>query len=248
MKQLAAIILAVLLTGCGSMIPKKVEFFQDTVAKYPEPSPALREQMRQAVYRAHDKAAVTVRAAVAENASTNVIAPAKEVERLTESVSFSLGPPEDPPMRGVTSEAIAFKLERSVAKLNEKIEDFKTDNNVNTGKKIEGTGLVQISYVWYVGGILAAICLLFIAGKIALTLFAAANPAAAVGLGVVNVAQAVVTKGFSQLIKGGENFKNWVEKEVSDPAVKQKVLEAFRATHKQAQDFDVQSTVRAVTS
>lgn len=242
------ITLAALLTGCGTLVPKQVEFFQDKVEKYPEPSPALREQMRQAVYRAHEKATEVVQVAVKEQASTNIVTPAKEVEKLTEAVSFSLGPPENPPMIGMVSEEIAYKLEKSVARLNTKIENFKADNNENIGKKIEGTGIVQIPYIWYIGGILAAVFLLFVVGKIALTVMAAANPAATIGLGVVNAAQSVVTKGFSQLIKGGENFKNWVNKEISDPALKDQVLAAFRATHQQAQDFDVQSTVRAVTS
>lgn len=229
------------------MVPKQVEFFQDKVQKFPEQSPALRELERQAIYRAHEKASETVQVAIAEKASTNVVKPAKEVEKLTEAVATVTGPPKKQPDTNVASEAIAIKLESSVAKFNEKVEEFKAENNENVGKKIEDTGLIKVGYIWWVGGVLAVVFVLWMVIKVALSALAASNPLASLGLNAVHAASGVVSKGFAQLVKGGEDFKSWVEKEVSDPAVKQKILDAFRITHMQAQDSDVQNTVQALT-
>lgn len=246
MKRLICLIGVIALSGCGTLVPKQVEFFQDKVEKFPEPSPALREIQKQAVYRAMEVAAKTSEAANAENASTNVTVPAQETRVITEAVAVSMGPPLKPAV--VSTPVLATKLETAVAKQDAKVEEFKQENNANAGKKIEGTGLVKIPYLWWIGGIIGVGLVVFFVGKLALTAFATANPVAAVGLNVVNAAQSVVTKGFAQLVKGGEDFKGWVEKEVQDAGLQEKILAAFRTTHKQAQDSDVQGTIRAMTA
>lgn len=58
----------------------------------------------------------------------------------------------------------------------------------------------------------------------------------------MNVAGSVVSKGFQQLVRGGEDFKNWVVKNV-EPAAQQKILDAFTTLHKTAQDQDVKTVV-----
>ena len=247
MRRALAIFAALLLAGCGSLVPKKVEFFQDKVRQFPEQSEKLLELERQAIYRAVEKNAQTVLAAVAEGASTNVVRPAQEAQVLTEAVAVVVGPPESPASAYVSSENLAVKLESQVAKFNGKVDDFKKTSNENVGKKIEGTGLIQVSYFYWVGGIAGVLLLVFIAVKIALSVLAMANPGAAIGLNVVNAAQSVVTKGFSQLVKGGEEFKGWVDKEVQDAGLKQKILDAFRTSHVQSQDHDVQNVVSALT-
>lgn len=245
---LLVILMSALLTGCSSLVPQKVEFFQDKVQKFPEQSAALVELERQAIYRARDKTAEVAQVAVIENASTNVVFPAKEAAKLTEAVAVSLGPPQYQPSDFVIgSTDLAVKLEGSVAKYDKKVAKFKSANDENTGKKIEGTGIFQIGYFYWVGGILAGLAIIFIVGKLLLTAASAANPGAAVGLGVLNVAQSVITKGFSQLVKGGEDFKAWVEKEITDPQTKQKILDAFQTAHIKAQDGDVQNVVTAIT-
>jgi hypothetical protein len=246
--RLWILLAALTLAGCGTLTPKKVELFQDTVQVFPEQSARLRELEREAIYRAVDKTSEVVQAAVSEGASTNITAPAKDAEVLTKAVAVSLGPPESPAPASMSAPKLAVKLESAVAEHNTKIEKFKVQNNENEGKKIEGTGWFQVSYVWWVGGILVTVFVLFSVGKILLTVASLANPGAAIGLGAVNVAQSVVTKGFSQLVKGGEDFKGWVSQEVADAGLKQKILDAFRAKHERAQDSDVQSTVRTITS
>ncbi len=245
MKTALALLMALALVGCGTLIPKKVELFQDKVKPFPEPTSQARELQRQAAHRAMETSLLTVQAAALEDASTNVVAPAVETQRLTEAVAVSLGPPVKPAV--VTSETLATKLETAVAKYNTRVEDFKQDNNVNSGKKIEDTGLIKVPYFLWTGGILLAVMVLFFVGKLVLSAFAMVNPGAAVGLNVVNAAQSVVTKGFSQLVKGGEDFKGWVKQEVEDTKLRDKILDAFRVAHQQAQDGDVQGTIKAVT-
>jgi hypothetical protein len=245
MRALLAVLLAVGLTGCGTLVPKKVEFFQDKVKQYPEYSDYSRQLEKQLAQRLQQKTAQTVEAALETKASTNVVIPAKEAERLAIANAVVVGPPEKPAT--IPSEALAVKVESTVGKLDSKVDDFKKGNNENEGKKIEGTGFFQVSYFAWVGGILAVIALVYFAGKIALNAAAMVNPGAAVGLNVVNGLGAVAGKGFSQLIKGGENFKKWVTTEVKDADIQKKVLDAFRAAQERAQDSDVQNAVIAVT-
>jgi hypothetical protein len=247
MRRALAIFAALLLAGCGSLVPKKVEFFQDTVQRFPEQSEKLRELERQAIYRAVEKNTQTVLAAVSEGASTNVVKPAQEARVLTEAVAVSVGPPASPAPAHVSSEKLAAKLETQVAKFNDKVEDFKKASNENIGKKIEGTGLIQVSYFYWVGGIAVVLLLVFVAVKIALSVLALANPGAAIGLNVVNAAQSVLSKGFAQVVKGGEEFKGWVDKEVQDAEIKKKILVAFQTSQVRAQDSDVQNVVAALT-
>jgi hypothetical protein len=239
--------LAAALAGCSSVVPKKVEFFQDKVQKFPEQSSTLRELEREAVSRAQEKTEAAIVAAVAENASTNVVAPAKEAQVLISAVATVIGPPKTPAPVTESSEKLATKLETSVAKFSEKVESFKQANNENAGKKIEGTGLFQIGYIYWVGGIILGVIVLFIVGKLVLTAAAVANPGAAIGLNAVNVAESVAAKGFSQLVKGGEDFKAWVQKEITDSGLKAKILSSFQGAQMKSQDSDVQNVVQALT-
>lgn len=236
-----------LVSGCSTFIPKKVELFQDKVQPFPEQSPALIELERQAVYRAHDRIGEAIVAATVEGSSTNVVIPAKEAEKLTEAVATVIGPPKKPASDFTSSEVLAVRLETAVAKLNNQIRDFRIENNENAGKKIEGTGLIQVPYILWTGGTILFLMVLFFIGRLVLSVLAVANPTASVGLNMVNAAQAVVAKGFSQLVKGGEEFKKRIEKEIDDPALKQKILDAFRVEHQHAQDSDVQRTIETIT-
>lgn len=244
-KFLASLLAATLLVGCSSVVPKKVEFFQDKVESYPSPKESTRQLEKQLVQRMHQKAAETVQAAVAENASTNVVTPAREVERLAAAEAVVVGPPETPAT--IASEALAVKLETAIAKFDTKVEAFKAANNENIGKAIEGTGVFQFSYIGWVGGILAVLFVLFFVGKLLLSVAALANPGAAVGLNVVNGLGAIAAKGFSQLVKGGEEFKSWVNKEVQDADLKERILDGFMSSQMKAQDSDVQNAVMSVT-
>lgn len=245
MKLAALTLIAALLTGCSTLVPKKVEFFQDKVHVMPVETDYSKQLEKQLVQRLQQETAKTVVAAVAEKSSTNILDPAQAAARLALAESLVVGPPETPST--LPYGALAAKLETTAAKLDTKIEEFRKANDENQGKKIEGTGWFQVSYLGWVGGILALILLLFFVGKLALTVLAAANPGAALGLNVVNGIGSLATKGFSQLVKGGEEFKDWVKKEVTDGALQQKILDNFRTAQKAAQDQDVQNAILALT-
>lgn len=245
MRALIASLLILGLAGCGTLIPKKVELFQDKVKQYPEYSEYARQLEKQLAQRLQQKTAQTVEAALETQASTNVVVPAREAERLAIANAVVVGPPEKPAT--IPSEALAVKVESTAGKLDSKIDDFKKGNNENEGKKIEGTGIFQVPYFAWVGGIMALVALLYFAGKIALNVAAMVNPGAAVGLGVVNGLGAIAGKGFAQVIKGGENFKKWVTAEIKDADIQKKVLDAFRVEQERAQDSDVKNAVVSVT-
>lgn len=226
-----------LLTGC-SLIPKKVELFQDKVHRFPQPSAKQEEFQREAAALAKQRAAQTVDEAIKENASPFVLAPARDTEKLADAVSTSLGPP----VKEATDASVADKLNSATGKYNNKVEDFSKENDKNANKKIEGTGLVQVPYFAWAGGVVALILLVWVVLKAVLTAASAANPGALIGVAGMNVAGNTLAKGFHQVVKGGELFKEWVGKEL-EPALQQKVLDAFTTLHKQAQDGDVKAIV-----
>lgn len=230
-----------LLPGCGSLIPKSVEFGQSKVKAFPEPTDKQVEVQREVAKRAHEKTSEAFHAAIKEDSGPDVLFPLGDAEKLTEAVSTSLGPPAS---RGPedTNKLIA-KLESQINKLSQKVDDFKDRNQELVGKKIEGTGFLQIPYLVYVGLIALALILGWHILKIALTAASVANPGAAVGLGVVNVAGSVASKAFSQIVKGGENFLDKIKTEIQDPALQAKIKDLFTSAHKEAQDAEVRAIV-----
>src|SRR6267142_4931500 len=90
----AALAIGLFLTGCSSLIPHRVEFFQSKVKSFPEQSDTLKEDRRKAAALAEIRATEAYLAATKELASPAVTAPAKEAVDLTHEVSTSLGPPK----------------------------------------------------------------------------------------------------------------------------------------------------------
>jgi hypothetical protein len=103
-----------------------------------------------------------------------------------------------------------------------------------------------VPYFVYLGGFVLVVVVLWHLGKLALTAASVANPGFSVGVAGMNVAGSVVSKGFHQLVTGGNAFKGWVEKEVSDPTLKQKILDAFASAHKESQDADVKAVINKI--
>lgn len=245
MRRCLIIALSVLLlAGCSTFVPKRVEFFQDKVAQMPEPTAREREVQKQTAQRAYERAQQTYTAALTNHCVPAVTIPAEDTVILTRSVSTSLGPPVSPATE--PSKELAARLDSVVAKLDRRLEDFREDNDKNTGKKIEGTGVFTVPYFVWVGGALALAFIGFQVLKLVLTVAAAANPGAGLALGGLTVAGNVAAKGIAQIVKGGQNFKDWVGKNVDDSKLKEQLIEAFRAAHQQAQDTDVQHLVQAI--
>lgn len=239
------ITLSLLSPGC-SLIPKKVELGQSKVHRFPELTNSQKELQKEAAQLAKEKAAETLLAATAENTSTNVITPAREAAALTDAVAESVGPPAK--RSNADSQALADEVRASVAKLDRKIDSFKVDNDKLAGKKVEGTGIIQVPYFLWAGGFLVVIFVGWHLAKTALTVASAGNPGALVGVGAMNVAGSVVSRGFQQLVHGGEGFLTWVKNEIPDSALQQKITDAFITRHKVAQDSDIKQLVKQLTS
>lgn len=239
-KILLLLLISVSLSGC-SLIPKKVELFQDKVHKFPETTQKQKELQREAAQIAKEKAQETLVAATAEAASPAVIAPAKETALLTDVVAESIGAPAKRSYE--TPKAVADDLRSAMAKHDKKVDSFTKDNNENTGKKIEGTGLLQVPYFLWAGGIVLLLFILWHLARTALMAASAANPGALIGVGAMNLTGTLASKGISQLVAGGQKFTDWVEKKIDDPALKGKILEAFSTAHKKSQDQDVRTVV-----
>jgi hypothetical protein len=223
-----ALLLAV--AGCGTLLPKRVEFFQKKVKPLPEATPRQVERLKQAAYAAEKSATATVEAATRESCSTNVLGPARSTERLTSAVSLSLGPPKSPARGDGT--ALADQVVKDVAELNSNVAAYREKLDPLVGKKIEGTGWFQIGYVTYIGVIIGILALIWVALKI----YGTINPVVGLGTQVFGrVSSSIAAQGFSELVKGGQEFKKYLAESGLDAAVQAKVLDLFTRAHKETQ-------------
>jgi outer membrane murein-binding lipoprotein Lpp len=235
-----------ILSGCSSIMPARKEFFQDKVQKFPEESAAFKESQRRAAFLAEQRVAAALGASLIEGVSTNVLDPGRDALRLTGALSDSLGSPRHP----ATDAGAADELRAAMNKLDRKVESFKQANNENSGKAIEGTGLFSIPYFAWIGIILAlGFVGLIIAGIAwaALKAYALSNPPLQLGLNAVQAGAGFVRKAVSQVVAGGEKFKEALSKEINDPATVAKVQDLFRTHQRINQDADVQAVVAELT-
>jgi len=243
MKFVLALILAIpLFVGCGTLIPKKVELLQDKVQQFPDKKDGEREIQREAAQRAARDSRVLVEQLVDIWAPSNVIDRAKSVAVITDAVSDSLGPPLSP--NGDRAAKVADKLNTATAKFVERVFEFRKDNNENAGKKIEGTGVFQVSYGLWLGGFLFLGFLAYLALKVLTTLGAAANPVVGLGVNAVSMGAKGAAKALAQVLKGGKQFKSMVDQKIADAATRDEVLELFRVAQNEAQDEEVKQVVK----
>jgi len=247
MKKLLLIlplIVATLFTGCSSLVPHRVEFFQSKVKSFPEQSDTLKEDQRKAAALASIRATETYLAAVKDGAPLSVIGPAKDVIDLTHAISTSLGPPKYLFKGKTATKNLVDSLNYDVAKFNGKVEDFKERNDKFEGKKIEGTGIFSIGYVTYIGLIFLVLFLLWTALK----MYGLVNPVVGMGTSLVGrVSSAVLSKGIQEVTAGGEAFKNYVAQSGIEDKIKDEVLDLFSRAHKENQSSDVQKIVKTLT-
>jgi len=231
--------LAIGLTGCGTLLPQRVEFFQKKVKPVPEVTASAKDTERQAAARAALKAQETYINAIKEGSSSAVVLPAQETVVLTEAVTDSLGPPTKP-WDGSTL-ALAEKVDKNLAKINEKLDDYRASVQPLEGKKIENTGLFSIGYFTMWGVILLVLFL----GWTALKIYGIMNPVVGMGVNTAGrVASGVLHTGFRQMVAGGEKFKQWVGQHEADTLTKEEVLELFTSAQKEKQSEDVQNVVK----
>jgi len=230
--------LCLMLTGCSVLMPGKREFFQDKVKKFPELTQREKETQRLAAQWAAERARRTYEAAISNRAPVSVTKPAAEAAALTRSVSGSLGPPGS--IWLYDADALARSLDRAVAHLNDRLDDFKDSNNENAGKKIEGTGLFSIGYFSMWGGIILLILLVWFGLK----LYGMVNPVVGLGVNTAGrVASTVVSRGLSEVVKGGRKFEQWVSEHKAQDISKEEIIELFRAAQKEEQSHDVRKVV-----
>jgi hypothetical protein len=227
-------------------MPKKVEYFQDKVKEMPSQNPVHKETQKEAAAYVARKAKDTVNAAMLENSSSNVMKPALETEVVANSLTGSLGKPLEPWRR--SAKLLSERLDKLDAKLDERMEDFRETNDKNTGKKIEGTGLIQVGYFTQ----LLVFGLFIILAWLAIRVLGIFNPAVAVGsqvlTGGIRGVGKIVKKGFTELIQAGETFKEKVDEEFEDPETRERILNIFRQAHKESQSSDVQEVIKKLTN
>ncbi len=227
--------------GCG-LIPKRVEFGQDKVERVPVKTAKRLEAERQAAKLAGEKAREAQR--IAEKDGSTAAVPAGQAASLSESVSVSLGPPKQAWPGEV--EILVARLERLTAEHNEALRKFAEANDKNAGKKIEGTGWLSVPYFIYAGGFVFLLLLVFVGLKIGLSLLATMNPGVAVGMKVASVGGRAVSKAFSEVLDGGEKFKNRVKEKMPDVA--DQVLELFREMQERRQSTETQNLIKELTA
>lgn len=242
MKKSLTLLFLIALTGCGTLIPKNVEFFQKKVKSVPVASESAKETERQAAALASVKAEETFVAAVEANSPATVLAPAKDTELLTRAVSGSLGPPAYT-YAGITTNLVN-KVDSNVAKLNRKVGNYSEKVAPLVGKKIEGTGFFRMGYFTYIGIIIGLVVLAWFALKI----YGSINPIVGLGTNVVGRLGSKSVAGIaSELVKGGEVFKEDVLHSTLAHDVKAEVLRLFSGAHAKAQSTDTKSVVSALT-
>lgn len=246
-KTIAVVAVASLLAGCGTLIPKKVELLQKKVQAVPDKNSAQRELERQVVQRIEEKTEQALEAAVYTGAAPSVADPIEDANTAAEALGRSVGPPKSA-STDVTLE-LARKMDVAVAKLNEKLDDYRADNRELEGKKIEGTGLLQVPYFVWLGGVLVFGFFALIALKVVAALAGAANPMVGAGLGAVKIGAGAVGKALTGVVKGGEKFKDNLSKMSDLPNdVRDKVLDLFRAAHAEKQDEDTKDLIWKLTN
>ncbi len=201
--------------GCSTLVPKQVEFFQDKVQEFPRPEYRFQETRRQAARMLNQHLAGIENKFLAEGRSPDDVRP------------------------------VSGQLDYETARYVDDVRTFADSNDKNAGKKIEGTGLVQIGYFSF----LAVILFLGLAGYVVLkvvgTLGAAANPAVGLGLSVAQIPARLAGKALGQVLRGGEKFKDEIVKKANWTA--DEITRLFREQHERAQDGDAQDLVKHLT-
>lgn len=230
------------LSGCG-LIPKRVEFFQDKVKAVPVITEKQKEHQKQAAQYVADQLEIAKTVAVQKGADPDVVSPVDNANGVAHSLSTSLGPPLAP--WPDTSTNLVNSLNHDGAKHQEALDKYAKDVQKDVGHKIEGTGLFSFSYFTYVGMFLGLGALVWFGLKI----YGSINPAVGLGVNTVGgVASKVLSKGFSEVVAGGEAFKTYLSNSGLSQDVKDYVSSLFVQAHTSNQSQDVQKLVTTLTA
>lgn len=238
MKNLIALTLSLcLLTGC-KLVPKTVEFFQRKVKPVPVLNDDALERQRQAADFVAKKTEAVKVAAIGTQADVTVIVPATEAAITSQALSSSVGPPESP--WPDSADLLAQKLQTDRAKHEQNLTTYAKRTQADVGKKIEGTGFFRLGYFSYIGLIVG---LVLLAG-LALKLYGMVNPVVGAATGTIQrMGARLVGRGFTELVEGGEKFKEYLEQSPLTHDVKVTIQDLFTRAHKETQSRDVQIAV-----
>jgi hypothetical protein len=228
------------LTGCN-IIPKPVEYFQDRVQPMPERKPQADESLRQAARLAADRAAATEHAALSTAAAPEVLQPASDTAILTSAVSAQVGPPA----RAWTGDATALiaRMDAQEASYRRELESYRADVRELAGKKIEGTGAIQVGYFTHLL-ILAAIMAV---AWLILKIVAITNAPVSVGLKTIEGGSKFLGRAFGELVEAGQDFKTRLKQRLADnPELLESILADFKTAHQSSQSRDTQKAVEEV--
>lgn len=230
-------------SGCG-LIPKRVEFGQDKVQKFPTHSARQKEAERQAIKLAGEKAREAE--AIAAQDLSDAAIPAGEAADLAEAVGRSVGPPSKP-WKSDTA-ALAARLDKLTADYNVLLEKFQRQNDVNAGKKIEGTGWLSVPYFVWAGGFVLVLFVGLTLAKVVLSVLATMNPGVGLGLNVAKIGGRAISNSFAEVLKGGESFKARLKaREDITPELRDQVLELFKQSHQIEHSPETQRVIQHLT-
>ena len=234
-------VLVLLLSSCAALLPADKEFFQKKVPSFPDKDKKVEIQKQTAAVLA-TKVDQAYDAGLAYNIDSHAMAPLAEAHVLARPLSESLGQPLKPYTGDVTNlvgilHILEAKYDAALSKLETKLDGLE-------GKKIEGTGAIQIPYFLYLAIIVGVGALLVFIFKIV----AIANPPLAIAGTAVSAGAGLVKRGFGEMIEGGEHFKDLVAEKFEDPKLQAHILDLFRQAHMTKQSRDVQDVVKALTA
>jgi len=204
-----AILLLNLVAGC-SLFPKPVELFQKKVRAVPAKTSATIEAEKQAATFAEQKVTEAREAALVTGASTNVLSPLKEASDASQALAFSLGAPASRWSR--SGDELATMLGHQASMRDQALERFRANQAPLVGKKIEGSGLFQVPYFVWVGGVALLLWLVWMGSKFA----AIAYPPIGVGVAGLSAAGRLAgheaAEGFGMVVKGIDGARKEIEK------------------------------------
>ena len=254
-KMIGLGIVIFLLSGCSILNPK-VEFGQKEVPPFPEKKERAEEALRDAAWEADRLTDIALNQAVAANRPSEEVRPLADASLLMGSVSRSVGSPRSVPNEEKTqAKDLAEKVIEYDADYDASLRKFEKKIEPLAGKDVEGTGVVQTTqWTLLIGGAFFLFFLSFVY-KVLNSVMNVANPAVGgpMGLagGMVKFGVGRLQSAFTQVLRGGERFKNRVSKEIDkqqfDKRTADAILNLFREEHERSQDEATQEAIRKLT-
>ena len=238
LRVLLPLAILTLASGC-TLIPKRVEYFQDRVRPVPERSAVADESLRQAARLAAQRAADTERAALATEAAPEVVAPARDTTVLTGAVAEHVGPPAAPWTGDIN--ALIARMDAQEARYRARLDAYRDSVRPNVGKPIEGTGAIQVGYFTH----LLILATIVAVAWVILKVVAITHAPVAIGMRTIEGGGRFLGRAFAEVVEGGEEFKARIRKRLaSSPESLAAVLEEFQTAHRARQSRDVQGVVQ----